>query len=271
MLFKYSLVIFIVLLFLVSFAARFAGPNNILYPIKVNGNEVTWSLVVSAFPQTHANYQIERMSKRFSDVETGYLSSQMNPGTLFIIKSHLQDHALSVKADTDTLLIDDRITSALEVLSHEEAVVTAQMFLLGEVQKQDKRNQVNLEDFALSVADMRDGISSQREGVETTLITKNERPDLIATFDSHLFDISTYLDTVQAQFDAQANGLPSSYVEHVAAQLTTARDTLNMSRSEFGSDHFAESFIAAQRSYRIAEIEQILLQQFKELNITPSN
>lgn len=249
-----------------AYAAEFAVPGEVLYPIKIKINEN----IRGAFytdPESKINFEIELAERRLLETEQLVLSKTLTNETAEALETHFSQHLENSYERIEKLINKGDMQNAIAACSRLEATLKVHAKIIAELANYDSSDQLQeYIDFLEQTVNQVHTVANKRAKHEAEFTESSEVEETVEkqinALENKISEAEKYLNQWKASISAE------SYTE-AQAELQAAAEDKQKALLEMEAENNAEAFIAFQEGMRHAISAKKIVQAHRVLNLNP--
>ena len=257
-----------------SFAAQYALPGELLYPVKVGVNEKVGKLL-QASPEAKATYEVALVRERLKEATVLSVEGKLDPEMQTELESRFTTQATEAKAHIEKIRKQGDIRTAADITSDLEVSLITNSKILGEA---GKKSDDNTRSIRKKVDDELGKVSAVRTNLEEEIASSSKRESetsrserkrvnasafavgKIRDAENTLRSAQTYLEKKRSKVGAQAATDAETRFGDALGLITQAKE-----KAETGAN--GEAFNLGNEAIRISQEAQELLKARADLNL----
>lgn len=260
-----------------SFAAQYALPGELLYPVKVGVNEKVGKLL-QASPEAKATYEVALVRERLKEATVLSVEGKLDTEMQTELESRFTTQATEAKAHIEKIRKQGDIRTAADITSDLEISLITNSKILGEA---GKKSDDNTRSIRKKVDDELGKVSAVRTNLEEEIASSSKRESetsrserkrmnasafavgKIRDAENTLRSAQTYLEKKRSKVGAQAATDAETRFGDALGLITQAKE-----KAETGAN--GEAFNLGNEAIRISQEAQELLKARADFNLNVS-
>lgn len=262
----------------ISFAAEYALPGNILYPIKINVNEELRSLTGFS-SEDRAGWEAKRAERRLREAQELALLGRLEGDVREELESRFETHLKNARKNISQIRIFGQLEEANQIASSFESALRAHRRVLARIEEVDEEKRINdigtfsfpeIEEKPLVAPSRIDRSLEELSELRANLEEEMRLGDRVHTKEhvqAKIKEAQDILEQAKKSLDLAKGIINESVISEIEIEIQIAKKVFEWAKEHAEEENNTEAIIFLQEVARRAQETQVSLKTRQRLKL----